>query len=404
VSRPTTFPQDRSCPYEPPAGYQSLRREGPLARITLYDGSTAWAVSGHAEARRLLGDPRLSADRRRPGFPMTSHVLTALRHLPPLLFNADEPEHGRQRRMLIPGFGVPRIRALRPRIQQIVDQLLDAMVEQGPPAELVSAFALPVPSMAISLLLGVPYEDHTSFEELSRLVMRGSGPEESAAAREKMLGYLEGLLLDKEQQQRQGRPEPGPHSGLLDEVVRDRLLTGQTDREEIARLAFNLLVAGHETTTNMISLGTLLLLKRPDQLAALRADPGLLPQTVDELLRHLSVVDEMLRVATEDIPCGAQVIRAGEGVVFNTSMINRDEGHFPEPDALRLDRSGQHHLAFGFGVHQCLGQNLARLELEVALGTLFRRLPQLRSAVDADELQIKPGDTIQGLIEFPVVW
>nr|BFD87882.1 cytochrome P450 [Streptomyces sp. Xyl84] len=403
MTRPITFPQDRSCPYEPPAGYRSLQQEGPLTRVTLYDGSTAWAVTGHAEARRLLGDPRLSADRRKAGFPMTSHVLTALRHLPPLLFNADEPEHGRQRRMLIPGFGVPRIRALRPRIQRIVDELLDTMVEQGPPAELVSALALPVPSMAISLLLGVPYEDHTSFEELSRLVMRGSGPEESAAARGKMLGYLEGLLLDKERRRRQGL-EDGPHSGLLDELVRDRLLTGQTDREEIARLAFNLLVAGHETTTNMISLGTLLLLERPDRLAALRADPGLLPQTVDELMRHLSVVDELLRVATEDIPCGAQVIRAGEGVVFNTSMINRDADHFPEPDELRLDRGGQHHLAFGFGVHQCLGQNLARLELEVALGTLFRRLPGLRSAVTVDELPVKPGDTIQGLIEFPVEW
>ncbi|WP_037864174.1 cytochrome P450 [Streptomyces sp. NRRL S-340] len=403
MTRPITFPQDRSCPYEPPAGYRSLRQEGPLTRVTLYDGSTAWAVTGHAEARRLLGDPRLSADRRKPGFPMTSHVLTALRHLPPLLFNADEPEHGRQRRMLIPGFGVPRIRALRPRIQQIVDELLDTMVEQGPPAELVSAFALPVPSMAISLLLGVPYEDHTSFEELSRLVMRGSGPEESAAARGKMLGYLEGLLIDKERRRRQGQ-EDGPQSGLLDELVRDRLLTGQTDHEEIARLAFNLLVAGHETTTNMISLGTLLLLERPDRTAALRADPGLLPQTVDELMRHLSVVDELLRVATEDIPCGTQVIRAGEGVVFNTSMINRDADHFPEPDELRLDRAGQHHLAFGFGVHQCLGQNLARLELEVALGTLFRRLPRLRSSVTVDELPIKPGDTIQGLIEFPVEW
>lgn len=360
-------------------------------------------MTGHVEARKLLGDPRLSADRRKPGFPMTSHVLTALRHLPPLLFNADEPEHGRQRRMLIPGFGVPRIKELRPRIQQNVDQLLDAMVEQGPPAELVAAFALPVPSMAISLLLGVPYGDHTSFEELSRLVMRGSGPQESAAARGKMLGYLEGLLLDKERHQRR-RPDPGPHFGLLDELVRDRLLTGQTDRDEVARLALNLLVAGHETTTNMISLGTLLLLKRPDRLAALRADPDRLPQTVDELLRHLSVVDELLRVATEDIPCGDQVIRAGEGVVFNTSMINRDGSHFPEPDALRMDRGGQHHVAFGFGVHQCLGQNLARLELEVALGSLFRRLPGLRPAVEEDELPIKPGDTIQGLIEFPVTW
>ena len=175
-------------------------------------------------------------------------------------------------------------------------------------------------------------------------------------------------------------------------------------REELVQLASILLIAGHETTANMISLGTYTLLRHPDRLAELRADPGILPEAVEELLRFLSIADGMLRVAREDVEVGGVVIRAGEGVVFSTSLINRDSGTYADPDSLDWVRSARHHLAFGYGIHQCLGQNLARAELEIALGTLLRRLPGLRLAAPAEEIPFKPGDTIQGMLELPVTW
>ncbi|MGQ4428002.1 cytochrome P450, partial [Streptomyces violaceoruber] len=177
-----------------------------------------------------------------------------------------------------------------------------------------------------------------------------------------------------------------------------------TDREQLIAFAVILLVAGHETTANMISLGTYTLLTNPGRLAELRADPALLPGAVEELMRVLSIADGLLRMATEDIDVDGQTIRAGDGVVFSTSVINRDESVYPEPDALDWHRPARHHVAFGFGIHQCLGQNLARAELEIALESLFDRLPTLRLAAPADEIPFKPGDTIQGMLELPVAW
>lgn len=174
--------------------------------------------------------------------------------------------------------------------------------------------------------------------------------------------------------------------------------------EELVDLALILLIAGHETTANMISLGTFTLLRHPEQLSELRDDPSLMSEAVEELMRFLSIADGMLRMATEEIEVGGVTIRPDEGVVFSTSVINRDETVFEEPDALDWNRPTRHHLAFGFGIHQCLGQNLARAEMEIALGTLFRRLPGLRLAADPDEIPFKPGDTIQGMLELPVAW
>lgn len=165
-----------------------------------------------------------------------------------------------------------------------------------------------------------------------------------------------------------------------------------------------LLVAGHETTANMISLGTFTLLRHPEQLAALRSGRTTTAAVVEELLRFLSIADGLQRLATEDIEVAGTTIREGEGVFFSTSLINRDTEVYEHPEALDWDRPSRHHLAFGFGVHQCLGQNLARTELDIALRTLFQRLPALRLAVPAHEIQHKPGDTIQGLLELPVAW
>ncbi|MEU3897348.1 cytochrome P450 [Streptomyces sp. NPDC045251] len=395
ATRPVAFPQDRTCPYHPPAAYDPLRATRPLARITLFDGRPAWLVTGHATARRLLADPRLSTDRTRDGFPATSARLAAVRPRRTALLGVDDPEHRAQRKLVLPEFTLRRATALRPRIQRIVDERLDAMTAQGPPAELVSAFAVPVPSMVICALLGVPYADHDFFEEQSRRLLRGPGPADVQDARDRLETYL-GELIDRK------RHSPG--EGLLDDLVRKQAAEGEFDREQLVAFAVILLVAGHETTANMISLGTYTLLGHPGRLAELRADPSLLPGAVEELMRVLSIADGLLRLATEDIDVDGTTVRAGDGVVFSTSVINRDETVYPEPDALDWNRPARHHVAFGFGIHQCLGQNLARAELEIALRTLFERLPTLRLAAPPHKIPFKPGDTIQGMLELPVAW
>ncbi|MEU3403267.1 cytochrome P450 [Streptomyces sp. NPDC006670] len=390
-----SFPQDRTCPYHPPAAYQPLRDTRPLTRVTLFDGRSVWMVTGHAEARALLADNRLSTDRTHEGFPLPSARFKGITRQRTALLGEDDPVHNTQRRMLIPSFSVKRAAALRPRIQETVDRLIDAMVAKGPRAELVSAFALPVPSMVICALLGVPYEDHEFFEAQSRRLLRGPGPSDVEDARTQLQGYLRALILHK-------RAEPG--EGLLDELIATRLEAGELDVEELVSLAAILLIAGHETTANMISLGTFTLLRHPEQLAELRADPSLLSGAVEELMRFLSIADGMLRLATEEIEVGGVTIRPGDGVIFSTSVINRDEAAFEDPDVLDWHRGANRHLAFGFGIHQCLGQNLARAEMEIALGTLFDRLPGLRLAADPEAIPFKPGDTIQGMVELPVEW
>ncbi|MBU6531296.1 cytochrome P450 [Streptomyces sp. NPDC057245] len=395
ATRSVAFPQDRTCPYHPPAAYDPLRAGRPLSRVTLFDGRPAWLVTGHTLARRLLVDQRLSSDRTRDGFPATSRRLAEVRARKVALLGVDDPEHRTQRKMVLPEFTLRRATALRPRIRQIVDERLDAMIAQGAPADLVPAFALPVPSMVICALLGVPYSDHEFFEEQSRRLLRGPLPADVREARDRLESYL-GELIDSK------RTSPG--DGLLDDLIRDRLDEGEIDREQLVSFAVILLIAGHETTANMISLGTYTLLENPGRLAELRADPALLPGAVEELMRMLSIADGLLRTATEDIEAEGQTIRAGDGVVFSTSVINRDETVYPEPDALDWHRPARHHVAFGFGIHQCLGQNLARAELEIALGALFERLPTLRLAVPAREIPHKPGDTIQGMLELPVAW
>ncbi|MFD7105345.1 cytochrome P450 [Streptomyces celluloflavus] len=395
MTETVSFPQDRTCPYQPPPAYQPLRAEGPLARVTFYDGRSAWLVTGHAEARALMSDPRLSADRMNPAFPITIERAAQIRRTRTPLLGVDDPEHNTQRRMLIPGFTVKRAAAMRPQIQRIVDGLIDRMLAQGPPAELVSAFALPVPSMVICLLLGVPYADHEFFEEQSRRMLRSGSAQEFEDAREQLENYLAELISGKEKK---------PGEGLLDDLIDDQLRTGALTREDLVTFALILLIAGHETTSNMISLGTFTLLEHPAQLAQLRADESLIPAAVEELLRFLSIADGMVRVATEDIEVGGRTIRADEGVVFANSTINRDGTAYASPDDLDWHRSARHHVAFGFGIHQCLGQNLARAEMEIALRSLFTRIPDLRLAAPAAEIPFKPGDTLQGMIELPLAW
>lgn len=298
--------------------------------------------------------------------------------------------------MTISEFTVKRIKGMRPDVERIVHGFLDQMLAAGPPADLVSQFALPVPSMVICELLGVPYADHDFFQDASRRLVQATDAAGAIAARQDFEHYLDGLITTMQ-------AKPGP--GLLHNLVTRQLAAGEIDREELISTALLLLVAGHETTASMTSLSVITLLEHPDQHAALRADPTLLPGAVEELLRYLAIADIAGgRVATADIEIDGQLIREGEGVIVTNSIANRDSSVFENPDAFDVHRSARHHLSFGYGVHQCLGQNLARLELEVILTALFERIPTLRLAVPVDQLTLRPGTTIQGVNELPVTW
>jgi pentalenic acid synthase len=390
------FPQDRTCPYHPPAGYDPLRAARPLTRVRLYDDRAVWLVTGFTAARDLLSDPRLSADQDNEAFPSpTEGFKNRVRGRRLSLLGMDDPEHKALRRTVIPTFTAKRISALRPRIQEIVDRLVDDIIVQGPPAELVSAFALPVSSQVMCLMLGVPYDDHEFFEEQSRRLLAGPTVEDTQRAGEQLDAYL-GALIERKQR------EPG--DALLDELIHEPYAQGVIRRDELMALAALLVVAGHETTTNMISLGAFTLIEHPEHLAELRANPDLMPAAVEELLRFLSVAEGGMRVATQDIEYAGHTIRADDGVMMSTSLINRDPALHDAADELDWHREDRHHLAFGFGIHQCLGQNLARAEIEIALRTLFDRLPGLKLAAPVSEIPFKPGTTLQGMIQLPVRW
>jgi cytochrome P450 len=391
------FPNDRTCPYQLPDGYTKLRDAGDtLRKVTLFDGRTAWVVTKHEAARTLLADPRLSSDRAHEDFPATSARIQGFRDRQPAFISMDPPEHGPKRRMLISDFTVRHIKGMRADIERIVHGFIDDMLAAGPTADLVSQFALPVPSMVICELLGVPYADHEFFQDASRRLVQSTDLESTRQARDDLDHYLDGLITEL---------QAGPADGLLGHLVHNQFANGEMSREELISTGLLLLVAGHETTASMTSLSVITLLDHPDQLAALRADPDLVPAAVEELLRYLAIADIAGgRVAKADIEIDGQVIRAGDGVIVTNSIANRDGSVFEEPDTFDVHRSARHHLAFGYGVHQCLGQNLARLELEVIITALFDRIPTLRLAVPVDELKLRPGTTIQGVNELPVTW
>ncbi len=346
----------------------------------------------------MLTDPRFSSDRTNPRFPLLLGVR------PPSgdsfrlsLISMDPPQHGPARRAVVGEFTVKRLNALRPRIQQIVDEHLDALLAGPRPADLVPAVSLPVPSLVICELLGVPYADHDFFQSRSAILLRRTIPaEERLRARDDLRVYLDELVSQKEEH---------PTDDLLGRQVTKRRAAGGYDHEELVSLAVLLLIAGHETTANMISLGTLTLLENPADLAAIRNDPGKTPGAVEELLRYFTIAEvASSRVATEDAEIGGVLIRSGEGVVALAHAANRDPAAFPEPDDLDIGRTSRHHLSFGFGAHQCLGQNLARVELETVFNTLFRRIPELRLAARVEDLPFKDDAAVYGLYSLPVTW
>ncbi|MET9497239.1 cytochrome P450 [Streptomyces sp. NPDC006552] len=392
-------PRAAGCPFDPPPALRELTGR-PLTRVRIWDGSTPWFVARHDLMRTLLGDPRVSAEPERPGFPHRSAGQKASGLGRRTFINMDDPDHARLRRMVTGPFAVKRMEALRPRVQQIVDGLIDEMLAGPNPTDLVQAFALPVPSLVICELLGVPYADHDLFQRSTKVIVRrDSAPQEVAQASATLTDYLDALLAEKQRR---------PADDLLSVLATKQVAAGEMTRREAAQMGVLLLAAGHETTANMIALGTLALLSHPDQLTLLREseDPKVVAGAVEELLRYLNITHSgRRRVALEDIEIDGEVIRAGEGIIFGGEVANRDPAAFPgDPDALDLRRDARRHVAFGFGVHQCLGQPLARVELQVVYNTLYKRVPTLAAAAGIDELEFKHDGFVYGVYELPVTW
>ncbi|WP_414686964.1 cytochrome P450 [Mycobacterium sp.] len=397
-SRPETdlpvipTPRAAHCPLHPPTEFADWRNQPGLQRA-MWNGQQVWSVSRYQDIRAALVDPRLSAETLPDLFDTASG-----NEAPPIFARIDDPEHHRLRRMMTSQFTFRRTEAMRPQIQELVDGYLDAMIDKGPPADIVRDFGLPVPSMVIALLLGVPPEDLELFQHNTSLGLDvKSTDEERAQGFIAMYAYIQELVARKER-------DPG--DDLISRLITDYVATGQLDYNTVAVNAVIMMQAGHETTANMIGLGTVALLEHPEVFQRLGQtdDAAVIANAIEELMRYLSIVHAQVdRIATEDLVLGGQQIRTGDRLLMNLPAGNWDPEFVDSPDTLDVARNARGHLAFGYGTHQCIGANLARVEMQVAFATLARRLPELQLAVPPDELRFKEAD-IYGMKELPVTW
>ena len=380
------------CPLAPPIEFESWREEPGLQRA-MWNGQPTWIVSRYQDIRAALVDPRLSAETL-PNLFDAANDNTA----PVVFARIDDPEHHRLRRMMTSQFTFRRTEAMRPQIQELVDHYLNKMIDAGPPADIVRDFALPVPSLVIALLLGVPQEDLELFQHNTSVGLDVNSTEEQRVQGfAEMYGYIQELVARKAR-------EPG--DDLISRLVTDYVATGQLDNDTVAVNGVIMMQAGHETTANMISLGTVALLEHPDMFERLGQtdDPVVIAYAVEELMRYLTIVHAQVdRIATEDLAIAGQLIRAGDRLLMNLPAGNWDGEFVDSPEKLDIQRNARGHLAFGYGTHQCIGANLARVEMQVAFATLARRLPGLQLAVPPDELKFKEAD-IYGMKELPVTW
>jgi cytochrome P450 len=391
------FPFKRTSPFHPPREYAEARRDCPVRPVRLWNGQQAWLLTRHRHLRDVLGDPRFSGEFARPDFPTVTEARLSIDKLERAFVGMDNPRHDHFRRMFTKEFTARRMLALKPEIEAITDGLLDAMERSGPPADLVEGLAVKLPSLVMCELFGSPYEDHTYIMKCAagRHGLTQT-PEAAAQSANDLVDYCRNLIAAKER---------APGDDMLSRVIEDFVRPGELDREDLANICSMILRAGHDTTTNMIGIGTLLLLENPEQLARLRESPSLVDAAIEEMLRYASPVQfAPRRVALEDVPLENADIRKGDGVFALTASANRDEDVFPEPDRFDITRDARQHVAFGFGIHHCLGAPLARVELQVVFSRLIARFPRLRLAVPLTEVPFKYDSQIFGVYRLPVAW
>ncbi|MYX74529.1 cytochrome P450 [Streptomyces sp. SID3915] len=371
--------------------YAKMRAEGPVHAIRTDDIEHAWLIVGYEEARAALADQRFSKDWR-----TAEHWAASENPINANMLEMDAPHHTRLRRLVAGEFTARRIEALRPRVEEITGRLLDAMVPAGR-ADLVDAFAFPLPMTVICELIGVPDLDRDSFRHLSNAIVAPVARDAEEKAVHAMGDYLDELIADK-------RRSPG--EDLMSALIQARDEQGdRLSSDELVGMAFLLLVAGHETTVNLISNGVRALLDHPDQLALLRARPELLDGAVEEMLRYEGPVETAtFRFAREPVTIGSQVIPAGDAVLVALGSGNRDADRYPDPDTFDIRREPRGHLAFGHGMHFCLGAPLARMEGRIAVRALLDRCPGLAPDPDGEEPDWLPGLLIRGVRRLPVRW
>lgn len=385
------LPTLRERPFDPP---QVLRAEGPICRMTFPDGAEGWLVTDYEYGREILSDKRFSsaAAHKHLAFP-SDRAQDLGAEIPGLFEHMDPPEHTKFRKLLAGQFTLRRMRALTPRIEEITAQYAEAMLAKGSPADLVADYSVPVSSQVICELLGVPVADRDRFEGNSEKLLRLDLDQQEVGAALMDLVELTGELLMRKQ--------AAPEDDVLSVLVNGEDMT----LPEAIGATLLLLVAGHETTANMLSLGTYALLSNPDQMALLRADEKLVEGAVEELLRYLTVVHVgVQRSPTEDIEIGGVTFRAGDTVLIHLPSANRDPKQFSDPDRLDVTQGGLSHLTFSHGIHQCLGQQLARLELRIGYTTLLRTFPELRLAAAPEEIPMRSNMTVYGVHRLPVAW
>ncbi|WP_327136086.1 cytochrome P450 (plasmid) [Streptomyces sp. NBC_01343] len=380
--------------------YRQLREDGPVRRVVIAGALEAWLVTRYEDGLAALSDSRLSSDVR------DAADIRLLQQLPDTeresmlgnMLRSDPPDHTRLRRLVSKAFTARRVAQMRPRIQAVTDRLLDAVVADGR-ADLIEDFALPLPVTVISELLGVPVDERHEFQHWTdRMIMRGAEPPDPAVVNEAwrhMRGYAGELIGAK-------RAEPG--EDLLSALITARDEEARLSEDELVAMVFLLLAAGYITTVNLIGGGIAMLLAHPDQLDRLRSDPGLLPGAIEEFLRFDGPVSPgIARFAREDVEIAGVRVPRGATVLIGSAVADRDPERFPDPDRLDITRPDNAHLAFGHGIHYCLGAPLARLEGQIAIGTALRRLPGLALAVPPAEIPWRPGG-LRGPLTLPVTF
>lgn len=391
------YPFARTCPFDPPPQYNALRHREPFARVRLWDGSSPYLLTNHADIKAALSDPRFSCEPVREGFPHVFEGRAVADKADKSFLRLDNPEHDRLRRMVTKEFTVRRVESIRPRVEETVDRLIDRFLSLPKGSDFVEHFSGPLPTDVITFLLGIPFEDHEFFHRATKIQFgTTSTPSEVRSSLDELFSYIDALITEKEK---------NPRDDVISRLVHEQLKPGNVDRETLINIVRLLLSAGHQTTQNMTALGVLTLLQHPDQLTLLRQNPELVPGAVEELLRYSTVLHMgARRVALEDVEVNGHVVKKGEGIICSTPAANRDARLFPNPDTLQLDRDASGHVAFGFGIHQCLGQVLARMELQIVYTKLFNRIPTLQLAVPFEELRFRHDMFVYGVHELPLTW
>ena len=394
------FPFKRSA-FAPPAEYAAFRATAPVARIRMADGALGWLITRHDLVRQVLSDSRFSTNPLTPGYPALTlgRVELLKAEIPQTFIRMDPPKHGEVRRMFTREFTFARINEMRPRVEAIVEEHLDLLSARGEPIDFFAEFAVPFPTTVTSDFLGIPKEDHLFFQERSRTrVAIDLGPEAPIDAVRQMRARVNEILVER----MSGYED---RSDLIGRMLADHVLPGHMTRDEAAATLELLMMAGHETTANMLTLGLLSMLLEPAGLGTLAGDEAAIRNAVEEMLRFHSIVQyNGLRVALDDCEVGGVTIRKGEGVLALIAAANRDPGIFPDPDCFDPSRDATGHVGFSYGPHLCLGQGLARLEMRVAFARLADRFPNMHLAVPVEELVFRYGSLVHGVDALPVAW